>query len=70
VFNREVFEYIPEGFVSLENDVFPKLIVKSIYGMRVKVFFIDIGIPEDYKKFQESLEDLFKLEKSITRFLC
>ena len=50
VFNREIFDYIPEGKVSLEKEVFPKLIGKGFYGMPIKGSFIDIGIPEDYRK--------------------
>jgi len=48
VLNREVFAGFPRGKVSLEHDIFPKLINKGLLGMRTKGFFIDIGMPEDY----------------------
>lgn len=64
MFNRKVFNYIPEGKVSLEKEVFPQLIGKGFYGMPIKGFFIDIGIPEDYKWLQENFHILLKtLEK-------
>ena len=61
VLNREIFKYIPEGRVSLEKEVFPKLTGKRFYGMLVKGFFIDIGVPEDYKKLQENPGVLLQL---------
>ena len=67
VFNREVFSYIPEGKVSLEKEVFPKLIGKGFYGLLVKGFFIDIGIPEDYKRLQEEPQVLLELENERRR---
>lgn len=58
VFSRKVFDYIPEGKVSLEKEVFPNLIGKGFYGLPVKGFFIDIGMPEDYKRLQANPECL------------
>ncbi|HEC32212.1 MAG TPA: nucleoside-diphosphate-sugar pyrophosphorylase [Deltaproteobacteria bacterium] len=52
VFNKEIFDYIPIEKVSLETEVFPKLIGKRFYGMPTKGFFIDIGVPEDYKRLE------------------
>jgi len=60
VFNRKVFDYIPESKVSLEKEVFPKLIGKGFYGSPVKGFFIDIGVPEDYKWLQENPQALLE----------
>lgn len=61
VFNRKVFDYIPESKVSLEKEVFPKLIGKGFYGRPVKGFFIDIGVPEDYKWLQENPQALLRV---------
>ena len=68
VLNREIFKYIPEGTVSLEKEVFPKLTGKRFYGMLVKGFFIDIGVPEDYKRLQENPQALLELENERRRF--
>ena len=67
VLNRKVFSYIPEGKISLEKEVFPKLIGKGFYGMPVKSFFIDIGVPEDYKLLQENFHILLKTLENINR---
>ena len=47
--NRNALEYFPSsGVVSLENDVLPYLVGKNMFALPSSVFFIDIGIPEDY----------------------
>jgi D-glycero-alpha-D-manno-heptose 1-phosphate guanylyltransferase len=61
VLHRKIFDYIPDGKVSLEKEVFPNLIGKSFFGMLAKGFFIDIGVPETYKMLQENPWMLFKL---------
>jgi NDP-sugar pyrophosphorylase family protein len=53
VFNREIFEHIPEGPTSLEKDIFPKLLVNGVYALEQRGVFIDIGTPEDYARAQE-----------------
>ncbi len=66
--NKKVFDYIPEGKVSLEKEVFPNLIGKGFYGLPVKGFFIDIGVPEAYRMVQENpqiLADLLGRELSL-----
>lgn len=50
VINREVIDCVLSGFVSLENDVFPKLVGGGLYGRFLKGFFIDIGLPASYRK--------------------
>jgi D-glycero-alpha-D-manno-heptose 1-phosphate guanylyltransferase len=67
VFNREIFDYIPEGKVSLEKEVFPKLIGKGFYGMPVKGFFIDIGVPADYKRLEADPTVLLRLVRQVER---
>jgi len=53
VFQREVLELIPEGRpVSLEREIFPKLIGEGFYGLPFQAYFIDIGVPEDYLRLQ------------------
>ena len=41
---------IPFGQVSLETEVFPRLINKGLFGVRFKSYFIDIGKPEEYQR--------------------
>jgi len=50
VFNREVFEHIPEGPASLEKDVFPGVLERGVYALEQSGIFIDIGTPEDYAR--------------------
>ena len=54
VLNKEIFKYIPKNkLVSLEKEIFPKLVNSNrFYGISFKNYFIDIGVPEDYKKIQ------------------
>lgn len=52
---KELLERIPDGKVSLENEIIPMLLAEEQYisGIVNDGYFIDIGIPEDYFKFQE-----------------
>jgi D-glycero-alpha-D-manno-heptose 1-phosphate guanylyltransferase len=53
VFQSEVLKLIPEGRpISLEHEIFPKLIGKGFYGFPFQAYFIDIGVPEDYLRLQ------------------
>ncbi len=55
VFAREVFDFIPEGQpVSLERDILPKLIGRGLYGLPLKGYFVDIGVPADYMGLQST----------------
>jgi mannose-1-phosphate guanylyltransferase len=57
-FRREVVDEIPEGRpVSLEREVFPKLIARgSLFGWPVEQRFYDIGTPERLR----AIEELFR----------
>jgi len=59
VFNRRIFEHIPEGPGSLERDIFPKLLDHRVYASEQQGIFIDIGTPEDYARAQELCERLY-----------
>jgi NDP-sugar pyrophosphorylase family protein len=52
VFNRSIFEHIPEGPASLERDVFPRILDQGVYALEQRGMFIDIGTPEDYARAQ------------------
>ena len=43
----EVLDQIGKGFVSMEREVFPKLLDKGMYGMRFDGYWIDCGRRED-----------------------
>jgi NDP-sugar pyrophosphorylase family protein len=50
---RELLQKITPGQqVSLEREVFPELIAKNLYGYHCKGPFIDIGVPEEYRRSQ------------------
>jgi len=58
VFNREIFEHIPDGPASLEREVFPHLLDHGMYALEQHGMFIDIGTPEDYARAQQLCERL------------
>jgi NDP-sugar pyrophosphorylase family protein len=64
VFSRAVLQHIPEGDVSLERDVFPKLLDQGVYGRQQHGLFIDIGTPEDYALAQPLY---YRLENAALR---
>jgi len=51
-FNRSILEQIPEGTVSLETELLPRVVEHGIYALEQKGLFIDIGTPEDYARAQ------------------
>lgn len=57
MFAREVLALAPEGASSVEREVFPVLIPHGIYGLPVRGYFVDIGVPEEYKRLQEDAEN-------------
>ena len=60
VFNRRIFDYLPEGQASLEKDVFPKILDQGLYVSEQRGVFIDIGTPEDYARAQTLCERLYE----------
>jgi D-glycero-alpha-D-manno-heptose 1-phosphate guanylyltransferase len=54
--DRSLAAEIPDGFVSLETDIFPHLVQKQqVQGVSMRGQFIDIGIPEDYSRAQREV---------------
>ncbi|MEZ7196964.1 sugar phosphate nucleotidyltransferase [Pseudodesulfovibrio karagichevae] len=50
---REVVRELPEGAVSLEQDVFPELAARGrLFCKEYSGFFLDIGVPEDLARAQ------------------
>jgi len=52
LFNRAILQHIPEGFVSLEKDILPRIVEHGVYAFEQNGMFIDIGTPEDYARAQ------------------
>jgi D-glycero-alpha-D-manno-heptose 1-phosphate guanylyltransferase len=50
-FSREVFEVTGSTKAgSLEREILPALMPQGVYGMHVKGYFVDIGVPEAYRR--------------------
>jgi NDP-sugar pyrophosphorylase family protein len=60
IFDRSIFEYIPEGPASLERDVFPRVLEHGVYALEQKGMFIDIGTPDDYARAQGLSSKLYE----------
>jgi mannose-1-phosphate guanylyltransferase len=49
VLERRVLDFIPDGrAVSIEREVFPNLVGRGLYGLRLDGYWMDIGTPERY----------------------
>jgi len=58
VFDNAVLAQIPEGPVSLERDIFPRLLQQGLFAAKQQGIFIDIGIPDDYARAREIYDHL------------
>lgn len=50
VLNKPAFLQRVEDVFSLEHDLFPDMVGKGLLGMVQEGFFLDIGLPSDYKR--------------------
>ena len=50
IFSREVLALVPPHASSLESEVCPMLIPHGVYGLKMQGYFVDIGVPEEYKR--------------------
>jgi D-glycero-alpha-D-manno-heptose 1-phosphate guanylyltransferase len=56
VLSRRVLDLIPESAtVSLEREVFPRLLAKGVRGFPTNGYFVDIGVPRDFERAQSEL---------------
>lgn len=55
VINQSVARQIPPGTISFEKDVLPCRTGDRVFGAIREGYFIDIGIPEDYRSFSEAI---------------
>jgi mannose-1-phosphate guanylyltransferase len=46
----ELLDFIGEGFVSMERDVFPRIIERGMYGLRFDGYWVDCGTRENLLK--------------------
>jgi D-glycero-alpha-D-manno-heptose 1-phosphate guanylyltransferase len=52
-------KHIKEEKFSIEKDFFEKKLDEiKIYGLASEAYFLDIGVPEDYKKAQDDFKTL------------
>ncbi len=58
IFKSAILEYISDGSVSLEKEVFPRLLARGMYAARQQGIFIDIGTPADYTHAQNLIDRL------------
>jgi len=59
-FQKELLSMIPRGRpVSLETKIFPRLVGRQFYGFPTNGYFIDIGVPADYRRAQEEFRERF-----------
>ena len=60
-FNKRIFNYIKKINSSLENEIVPNLIIKSMLnGVVFNNFFLDIGTPKNLKKANMLIPKYFK----------
>ena len=68
VLERSVLDLIPAGEeVSIERDVFPRLVGDGLYGLRLDGYWMDIGTPERYLQASwDILEDRVETQVEAT----
>ena len=57
VFEPEMLDNIGEGAVSIEREVFPKVLGQGLYGYRYGGYWVDCGTRETYLRAQRTLMD-------------
>lgn len=61
VFKKSVLNIVPElRAVSLEREIFPQLLAKGVKGFISDGYFIDIGLPDDFRRAQTELPERFQ----------
>jgi NDP-sugar pyrophosphorylase family protein len=56
LFRKQIVRDLPAGTaISLEREVFPRLLERGVYGLVCTGLFIDIGVPDDFKRAQTLL---------------
>jgi NDP-sugar pyrophosphorylase family protein len=55
--SREILRVAPKSAASLEKEVFPAITGCGLYGMVVRGYFVDIGIPQEYQRLAGDAEN-------------
>lgn len=58
IFEPEILDNIGPGVVSLEREVFPKVLEDGLFGHRFEGYWVDCGTRESYLKAQTALIDV------------
>ena len=66
IFKPAILDHVPPGPVSLEKEVFPRLLDQGVYAARQQGMFIDIGTPDDYAHAQDLIDRLRGASKQAT----
>ncbi len=61
VFSHDALAMAPAAASSLEKEVFPMLLPYGVFAMPVRGYFVDIGIPEEYKRLQVGAESWMEI---------
>jgi D-glycero-alpha-D-manno-heptose 1-phosphate guanylyltransferase len=63
VFEKKLLRVIRPGRpLSLEKNVFPRLVArKKVYGFLKGTYFMDIGVPDDFRRAQSELPKRFRI---------
>jgi D-glycero-alpha-D-manno-heptose 1-phosphate guanylyltransferase len=66
LFEKKLLKSIPtHGQVSLEKEVFPRLLLKKVlFGFVTDGYFLDIGVPNDFRRAQSELPERFRIYDS------
>jgi len=69
VLDRRVIELIPpERMVSIEREVFPRLVGEALYGQRLEGYWMDVGTPERYLQASWDILEGRVRSKAAARF--
>jgi NDP-sugar pyrophosphorylase family protein len=65
LFDHDIVQRIPPNRpCSLEHDIFPQLLARPFFGFSRTGYFLDIGIPADYRKAQVEIPRWIQLKKN------
>jgi D-glycero-alpha-D-manno-heptose 1-phosphate guanylyltransferase len=66
LFEKKLLRSIPSRKqVSLEKEVFPRLLrKKGLFGFATDGYFLDIGVPDDFRRAQSELPERFRINDS------
>ena len=66
LFEKKLLRSIPpRRQVSLEKEVLPRLLLKKrLFGFVADGFFLDIGVPDEFRRAQSELPERFRINDS------